>query len=139
MRHPYLSVMIALSEYDIEDMISGGEIIASYNKEKQSLVLYPRGKSFLSRLSGTITAFPGKQIIHTTAPLCDEIRRGEAIQVYIHENYAYKYDGIYLFYLRITGEWILVSGRFNYWIRFCWRADPTKFSSAKCYNGQGYV
>ena len=67
--------------YDIESLIIGGDIIASRNKEKRSMVLYPRGKRFLSRLSGTVTAVPGKQCMVTSANLRDEIRRGEAIQV----------------------------------------------------------
>ena len=45
------------------------------------MVLYPRGKRFLSRLSGTVTAVPGRQAVVTSANLRDEIRRGEAIQV----------------------------------------------------------
>lgn len=65
----------------MSSLIVGGDIIAAKNKEKQTLVLYPRGDRFYSRLSGTVTATPGEQIIATSANLCEEIRRGEAIQV----------------------------------------------------------
>lgn len=67
--------------YDIESLIIGGDVIASRNKEKRSMVLYPRGKRFLTRLSGSVTAVPGRQCMVTSANLRDEIRRGEAIQV----------------------------------------------------------
>ena len=77
------------SEHDINSLIIGGDIIASKNKEKQCLVLYPRGERFLSRLSGTVTATPGQQIIATSANLCEEIRRGEAIKV---DDYWYRVD-----------------------------------------------
>lgn len=68
-------------ESDVNSLIIGGEIIANKNKEIKSLVLYPRGISFLSRLSGTVTATQGKQLIDTSVSLLPEIRRGEAIQV----------------------------------------------------------
>ena len=41
-------------EADVMSLIVGGDIIAALNKvEFKSLVLYPRGKPFLTKLSGT--------------------------------------------------------------------------------------
>ena len=70
-------------------LIIGGDIIACKNKEKQCLVLYPRGDRFFSKLSGTVTATPGQQCIVTSTSLCEEIRRGEAIKV---DEYWYRVD-----------------------------------------------
>lgn len=73
--------LVSLVESDVNSLIIGGEIIANKNKDVKSLVLYPRGISFLSKLSGTVTATQGKQYIDTSVNLQPEIRRGEAIQV----------------------------------------------------------
>jgi len=62
-------------------MIVGGEIIAIKNKDSKTLVLYPRGKAFLTGLSGQITAIPARQSVTTTITAKDEIRRGEAIRI----------------------------------------------------------
>lgn len=41
-------------ESDVMSLIVGGDIIAVHNKvEFKSLILYPRGRPFLSKLSGT--------------------------------------------------------------------------------------
>mmetsp|Transcript_36699 Transcript_36699/g.63335 ORF Transcript_36699/g.63335 Transcript_36699/m.63335 type:complete len:397 (-) Transcript_36699:5-1195(-) len=69
-------------EADCGSMIVGGDIIAVKNKvEFKSLVLYPRGRPFLTKLSGTVTATPGQQLVKTSTDFRTEIRRGEAIQV----------------------------------------------------------
>lgn len=71
-------------EGDVMSLIVGGDIIAVKNKELKSLVLYPRGEPFLSKLSGTVTATPtglNAHRIKTSVDLRGEIRRGEAIQV----------------------------------------------------------
>lgn len=42
-------------EADVGSLIVGGDIIAAKNKvEFKSLILYPRGKPFLSKLSGAL-------------------------------------------------------------------------------------
>jgi hypothetical protein len=61
-------------------MIVGGKLIACKNTEKKTIVLYPRGKPFLTTLPGTVTATPGKQIITTSANTTEAIRRGELLQ-----------------------------------------------------------
>jgi hypothetical protein len=43
-------------EADVMSLIVGGDIIAVHNRvEFKSLILYPRGKPFLTKLSGTRT------------------------------------------------------------------------------------
>lgn len=66
---------------DIQNLIVGGDIIACRNKTIKSIVLYPRGKAFLSNLSGTVTATPGQQSICTSESLTSDIRRGDAIGI----------------------------------------------------------
>jgi hypothetical protein len=69
-------------EADVSSLILGGDIIAVKCKEPyNSLVLYPRGQPFLTRLSGTVSATPGQQMVRTSADLQKELRRGEAVQV----------------------------------------------------------
>lgn len=68
-------------EGDVASMVVGGEIIAISNKEKKTLILFPRGVPFYSQLSGTVTATHGKQLVSTSENLTKEIRRGEAIKV----------------------------------------------------------
>jgi hypothetical protein len=70
---------------DVEEMILCGEVIACKNKEAKDIVLFPRGPKFLSALSGTITAYPMRQMIRTSDNLTNEIRRGDAI--YVGENW----------------------------------------------------
>jgi hypothetical protein len=74
-------------------MIVGGKLIACKNTEKKTIVLYPRGKPFLTTLPGTVTATPGKQIITTSANTTEAIRRGDAIC--IHQNNASDYGSWY--------------------------------------------
>ncbi|KAJ1394809.1 hypothetical protein B484DRAFT_459109, partial [Ochromonadaceae sp. CCMP2298] len=67
---------------DIKSLIVGGDIIAVKNSvEFKSLVLYPRGRPFLTKLSCVVTAAPGEQMLQTSGSLQTEIRRGEAICV----------------------------------------------------------
>jgi hypothetical protein len=67
---------------DVKSLIVGGDIIAVKNSvEFKSLVLYPRGRPFLTKLSGSVTAAPGEQMLQTSGSLATEIRRGEAISV----------------------------------------------------------
>mmetsp|Transcript_106948 Transcript_106948/g.209641 ORF Transcript_106948/g.209641 Transcript_106948/m.209641 type:complete len:407 (+) Transcript_106948:52-1272(+) len=69
-------------ESDVMSLIVGGDIIAVHNKvEFKSLILYPRGRPFLTKLSGTVTATPGEQMLRTSIDLRRELRRGEAIEV----------------------------------------------------------
>lgn len=71
-------------EAECNSLIVGGEIIAHHNRVSHSLILYPRGPKFLTRLSGIVTATPGDQLVKTSASLTDEVRRGEAIKVGNH-------------------------------------------------------
>lgn len=68
-------------DLDVNNLIVGGDIIACRNRALKSIVLYPRGRPFLSLLSGSITAEPGKQAVSTTEGLIDEIRRGDAVGI----------------------------------------------------------
>jgi uncharacterized protein YjcR len=68
-------------ESDCMSLIVGGSIIAGKNKEKKSLVLYPRGEKFVSKLSAQVIATPGKQTIQTNVSLLKEVLRGEAVMV----------------------------------------------------------
>jgi hypothetical protein len=68
-------------EADCRRLIVGGDIIALKNKEKKSYVMYPRGKAYLTELSGTIKAKPGCLNVETKNNLTDEIRRGDAIKI----------------------------------------------------------
>lgn len=62
-------------ESDCSAFIIGGDVIATKNKELKSIVLYPRGDAFYTKLSGIVTACPGKSSIQTSVSLLDEIRR----------------------------------------------------------------
>jgi hypothetical protein len=68
---------------DIEDMKTAGDVIACviHDQNKHDIVLYPRGRPFLTRLSGTVTARMGAESVETSADLREEIRRGDAILV----------------------------------------------------------
>lgn len=67
---------------DCKEMIVGGEdVIAIKNTDKKTFVMYPRGKPFYTRLSGTITAKPNQFYVQTSESLLDEIRRGDAVSV----------------------------------------------------------
>jgi hypothetical protein len=68
-------------ESDVTAMIIGGEIIAISNKDKKTFILFPRGVPFYSQLTGTVTAYQGKQNIDISDDIRGEIRRGEAIKV----------------------------------------------------------
>ena len=68
-------------ESDCRRLIVGGDIIALKNKEKKSYVMYPRGKAYLTELSGNVKAKPGSLEIETKSNLSDEIRRGDAIKI----------------------------------------------------------
>lgn len=46
-----------------------GQIIALKNRDLKTLILYPRGDPFYSRLSGTITAKPREAIVETSTDL----------------------------------------------------------------------
>lgn len=65
----------------VHEMIIGGEVIAIKNKETKNTVLFPRGRPFLTTLSGTVTATPCDQVLSTSMDLTPEIRRGDAILV----------------------------------------------------------
>lgn len=63
-------------------MIRGGEIIGVENKILKTFVLFSRGsQQVYSTLSGTVTANPGENVVHTSLDLTQEIRRGEAVLV----------------------------------------------------------
>ncbi|KAG5175688.1 hypothetical protein JKP88DRAFT_256808 [Tribonema minus] len=66
---------------DMEDMIRGGEVIAIKHKEHGTVLLYPRGATFLTRLSGAVRIGPGERVATTSAPLAAELRRGEAVRI----------------------------------------------------------
>ena len=75
----FVLVLFTMSEHDCASLIVGGAVIAVRNKEKKSAVLFPRGNPFYSRLSGTVSATPGKNLVKTSDDLTTEIMRGEAI------------------------------------------------------------
>lgn len=64
---------------DVKSALVGGDIIAVRNRENKDMVLFPRGKKFLCKLSGTVTAVQDETAIATSESLLQEIRRGEAI------------------------------------------------------------
>ena len=64
---------------DVREIIVAGKLIAIKNSEKKTIVLYPRGKPFLTELPGTATAQPGKQMVATSESMCEAVRRGDAI------------------------------------------------------------
>ena len=66
---------------DVMNAIVGGDIIAVKNRINKELILYPRNRPFLTRLSGHTTATPGNSMITTSNDLRNEIRRGEAISL----------------------------------------------------------
>jgi len=68
-------------ELDIQNLIVGGDIIACKNKTIKSAVLFPRGRAFLTKMSGAVTAVPGQQAVKTSESLTAEIRRGDAIGI----------------------------------------------------------
>jgi hypothetical protein len=66
-------------------MIVGGEDVIAYkNTDRKTFVLYPRGKAFITRLSGQVTARRGSNLIRTSENLQSEIRRGDAICIDRH-------------------------------------------------------
>lgn len=70
---------------DIEEMILCGDVMACKNKEAKDIVLFPRGPKFLTPLSGSVTAYPMRNLIRTSDDLTNEVRRGDA--VYVGENW----------------------------------------------------
>lgn len=68
-------------ELDCVDVAVSGEVIEYKNAEKKTAVLYPRGRPFLSRIDGPVTALPGEQSIATACSLKSDMRRGDAIRV----------------------------------------------------------
>jgi hypothetical protein len=66
---------------DINLMILGGEVIACKNSEKKSMVLFPRGQAFLTKLTGDVTAKPSSNLVETSHNVQNEIRRGDAVRV----------------------------------------------------------
>ena len=73
-KHCYLGI-----ESDVMEWIIGGMIIA-YKADKD-MILYPRGKPFLTPLSGTVKATPGMDTVSTSTDIREEIRRGDAIMI----------------------------------------------------------
>ena len=73
-KHCYLGI-----ESDVMEWIIGGIIIA-YKADKD-MILYPRGKPFITPLSGTVKATPGEDTITTSTDIREEIRRGDAIMI----------------------------------------------------------
>lgn len=71
----------ATIEADIESLIVSGGIIAVYNKEAKTDILFPRGKPFITALSGNVNVAIGSSLVETTESLQTEIRRGDAILV----------------------------------------------------------
>jgi hypothetical protein len=66
---------------DIGDLLRSTELIGLKNPEKKDCVLFPRGKQFLVRMSGTVTVTRRSFTLQTTTDLRPEIRRGDAIRV----------------------------------------------------------
>jgi len=66
---------------DVQSMVQSGDIIACKNKKAKDTILYPRGNSFLTKLSGSATAVPDQEYLETTADITNEIRRGDAVLV----------------------------------------------------------
>jgi hypothetical protein len=68
-------------EADIDELIFGGDIIAVGNKETKDVVLFPRGKPFLCKLSGQVTITLNSSVALTSTDLRHEIRRGDAVEI----------------------------------------------------------
>lgn len=68
-------------ETDIDELIFSGEIIAIPNKEAKDVVMFPRGRPFISKLSGDVTITLNSDVAVTSTDLRHEIRRGDAIEV----------------------------------------------------------
>lgn len=66
---------------DVQSMVQSGDIIACKNKKAKDTILYPRGNSFLTKLSGSATTAPEQDFLTTTEDLTGEIRRGDAVLV----------------------------------------------------------
>jgi hypothetical protein len=66
---------------DIQGMVQSGDIIAVKNKKAKDTILYPRGNSFLTKLSGSATTAPEQDYLVTSEDLTNEIRRGDAVLV----------------------------------------------------------
>lgn len=66
---------------DVQGMVQSGSIIACKNKKAKDTVLYPRGSSFLTKLSGSAVCAPDHDYVTTTKDLTAEIRRGDAVRV----------------------------------------------------------
>lgn len=66
---------------DVQCMVQSGDIIACKNKKAKDTILYPRGNSFLTKLSGTATTAPEQEYLVTSDDLTGEIRRGDAVLV----------------------------------------------------------
>jgi hypothetical protein len=69
---------------DMDEAIRSGLVIAVKHKEHNTTLLYPRGATFLTELSGVVSVMPGKKEAKTTAVLDEEIRRGEAVRLGDH-------------------------------------------------------
>ena len=66
---------------DVQGMVQSGDIIACKNRKAKDTILYPRGNSFLTKLSGTATTAPEQEYLVTSEDLTNEIRRGDAVLV----------------------------------------------------------
>ena len=64
---------------DVMNAIVSGDIIAIKNRISKELILYPRMKAFLTRLSGNVQVTAGSNLVVTDNNLTNEIYRGEAI------------------------------------------------------------
>ena len=79
-----MSVIVIVSFVDLDSnalIVGGEEVMAVNNKDKKTFALYPRGKPFLTKLSGTCNAVQGEPMVKTTESLIGEIRRGDAINI----------------------------------------------------------
>lgn len=66
---------------DVQGMVQSGDIIACKNKRAKDTILYPRGDSFLTQLSGSASTAPDQDFLVTSDDLTSEIRRGDAVLV----------------------------------------------------------
>lgn len=66
---------------DVQSMVQSGDIIACKNKKAKDTILYPRGDSFLTQLSGLARTVPEQDFLTTSEDLTSEIRRGDAVLV----------------------------------------------------------
>ena len=62
-------------------MKQSGDIIAYIHHTPPDIIMYPRGRPFISKLSGTVSIILGSETVKTSVDLRDEIRRGDAIMI----------------------------------------------------------